>query len=171
MLAPDFEVQLSTKQHIHLAELYKERPLCVVFLRHIGCIFCREYVARLRKLVDSNIAFVTADTPANTDELRLEMGSPHRFICDIDRHLHALFGVGLASSGQLVHPGVVFNGTKALVGGFRQKPSGGDKMQMPGVFVIGTDGKVIWSHKPRHIADNPSPEEIVEHLKAGRQGA
>jgi peroxiredoxin len=164
MRAPDVEVQISTGEIVPLGNLYENERLALVFLRHLGCVFCRDHVAQLRRLKDLNIAFVTMGTVAQTEAFRDEMDSPHRFICDPERSLHAHFDVRRGGMAQVLHPQVFVRGIGAAMSQGLQKKPETDPLQMPGVFVIDTSGEVLWEHRARHAADNPSGEEIKRRL-------
>jgi peroxiredoxin len=49
----------------------------------------------------------------------------------------------------------------AIVG----KPEG-DTRQMPGTFVVGRDGRVVFAHYNRDQSDNPPTERVVEAVRA-----
>ncbi len=158
------QVLLSTGETVALASLYETERLALVFLRHLGCVFCREHVAQLRRLKGVNIVFVTMGSPEQTEAFRKQMASPHRFICDPDRVLHQHFDVRKGGLGMVLHPQVLIRGIGAAMSqGMQSKPET-DPMQMPGVFVIDTNGEVLWEHRARHAADNPSGDEIQKHL-------
>lgn len=158
------QVLLSTGERVSLSSLYERERLALVFLRHLGCVFCRDHVAQLRRLKDVNIVFVTMGSSEQTEAFRKEMASPHRFICDPERALHQHFDVRRGDIGKVLHPQVFIKGIGAAMSHGMQKKPETDPMQMPGVFVIDTDGEVLWEHRARHAADNPSGEEIAKHL-------
>ncbi len=164
MQAPDISILLSNGQTVPLASLFETQPLALVFLRHLGCVFCREHVAQLRGLKDANIVFVSMGSPEQTEAFRSELSSPHRYICDPERVLYHHFGVRRGGLVNLLHPQVFIRGIGAAMSqGMQAKPQS-DPMQLPGVVVIDTTGDVTWEHQARHAADNPSGEEILRHL-------
>jgi len=164
MIVPDVKVQMSSGEVVPLASLYASERLALVFLRHLGCIFCREHVAQLRRLKDLNIVFVTLGTIEQTEAFRTKMQSPHRFICDPDKSLYQHFELPKGGLTQMISPQVFVRAIGATLQGHRNARSDGDPLQMPGVFIIDTDGQIIWQHAARHAADNPSAEEIERRL-------
>lgn len=40
----------------------------------------------------------------------------------------------------------------------------GDDLAAPSVFVIGTDGRILWSYVGRNSTDRPGVQVIIEHL-------
>jgi len=44
-------------------------------------------------------------------------------------------------------------------------------MQMPGAFVVDTDGVVLLAHRSATIADTPTTEQLLGALDEGRRAA
>jgi len=40
----------------------------------------------------------------------------------------------------------------------------GDGLAAPAVFVIDTDGRIVWSYVGRNSSDRPNTQAILEHL-------
>lgn len=166
MRVPEVDVVLSTGEQVPLRSLYSEHRLALVFLRHLGCIFCREHVSQLRRLKDLNIVFVAMASPEQTEAFRLKMQSPHRFVCDPEKALYQHFELPKGGLAQMISPQVFVRAIGAtLQGHFNASSAQADPLQLPGVFVIDTDGAILWSHQARNAADNPSPDEIARHLQ------
>jgi peroxiredoxin len=121
-------------------------------------------VAQLRQLKDDNIVFVTLGDPARTEEFRQSMKSPHRFICDPEKKLHAHFNLQRGGLAQMVTANVFVRGVNAVMKGHGVGAPVGDAWQMPGVFLIDPQGAVTWEHRARDAADNPSVEEVRSRL-------
>jgi peroxiredoxin len=162
--APDVEVLLSTGDRVPLQSLYQQERLALVFLRHFGCLFCKEHVSQLRRLPECNIAFVTLGTPEQTEEFRQKMSSPHKFISDPEKKLHRLFDLKPGGMAQVINPHVIVRSISAMFSGFMNSMSGINQLDLPGVFVIDTDGTVSWEHRGRDVADNASATEIQKRL-------
>lgn len=164
VVAPDVEVTLSTGEQVPLKSLYERERLALVFLRHFGCTFCKEHVAQLRRLPDLNIAFVTLGTSEQADEFRKRMDSPHKFISDPSKELHALFNLERGGMAQVVNPHTIVRTIAGVFKGYMHTKPIGDPMQLPGVFLIETDGTVEWEQRGRDAADSPSADEIASRL-------
>lgn len=164
MIAPEVDVTLSTGETKPLKALYEKEKLLLVFLRHFGCVFCMEHVAALRSLKDFNIVFVTLGTVEQTEAFQQKMKSPHRFISDPEKKLHALFDVRRGGMAQVFNPHTVVRSIAAIFRGYMIGMPQQDPMQLPGVFLIETDGTVSWEQRARDAADNPSTNEIQTRL-------
>jgi hypothetical protein len=127
-----------------LMNISMENPVLLVFLRHFGCIFCKEALADISKNRSSievggiKIVFVHM-TDYETAEKQFQKFALHDVlhISDPDCKYYAAFGLMKGNFNQLF-------GLQSLIRGFSagiqhgQAPSAqiGDGFQMPGVFVI-----------------------------------
>src|SRR4029077_14227592 len=53
----------------------------------------------------------------------------------------------------------------AAAGNFGGRPKAADQRQMPGTFVIGTDGRVRLAHYNASTEDNPSVERVLDAVR------
>jgi len=131
----------------------------LVFLRHLGCTFCRETVLDLRRAAEAD--------PAYPKVLFFFMGSPRegrgfmqRFwprghaIADPDKRFYQAFGVERGGLLQMFGPAVWRAKDRAAGKGHTNGERIGDIWMLPGVFRV-RDGQVVWRHHPRHAGDHP----------------
>ncbi len=150
---------------VPLAELATGRPLLLVFLRHLGCTFCREAlddVARLRATIErtgTRIAFVhmTADDAVRPLIEKARLAEVSR-VSDPEKHLYRAFGLVQGSAMQLFGPMTMFRGLPALLAHGIGLPAG-DPLQMPGVFLV-QDGAILKAFRHESIADRPDYAEL-----------
>lgn len=165
MTAPEVDVTLSTGETVPLKSLYENERMALIFLRHLGCVFCKEHVAQLRSLSDLNIVFVTLGTPEATEAFRKKMQSPHRFICDPEKKLHALFNLQRGGLAEVLNSHTIVRTIAAMLKGYMQGLPQGDAAQLPGVFLIEKDGRVTWEQRAIDIADTVPPTQIKAKLR------
>lgn len=171
MRVPEFGVLRHDGTHVSLYCLAASGPVALVFLRHLGCVFCREQVATLRDaLPDANVAFVTMAEPRLAARFRAWMRSPHPFLCDPDRALYRAFGLERGSPGVVLAPRVLARGLSALRAGHRQGLPAGDVWQLGGTFVMDGEGGVLAAFPARDAGDFPSPEAVRRSLGVGSLG-
>lgn len=140
-----------------------ERVTLLVFLRHFGCIFCRETVAELRA------ASAAPDFPAL---LFFFQGSPTegraflrrdwpgvRAVSDPTGRFYDAFGVGHMSPLQMLRPGLWAAERRARAKGHKQGPQSGDVWRMPGIFLV-AGARILWQHDFRHAGDAPAFEAL-----------
>lgn len=149
-----------------LAELSSEKKTLVVFLRHIGCPFCREMVAKLAsqqaKLQSGGIqlAIVHMTSPLLATQFLGQYGLDyvHRF-SDPECTLYRAFGVSRGSFGQLF-------GRKVWLrsGGVAQGHGigllSGDGFRMPAAFVL-EHGEIVTAIRATSAADSFDFAKIV----------
>lgn len=151
-----------------LEQLSTESPTLVVFLRHTGCVFCREALADLSRqrtalrAAGTTLALVHMSEPLSAT-LRFErygLGDIHRY-SDPERVLYRAFGLERGSLRQLFGPPVWWRILGATVlGGHWFGRSEGDGFQLPGVFLL-DHGQVMAEHRAATAADRPDYLEIA----------
>lgn len=164
MKAPEINVVTDDGRTLPLAEFYQTQELALVFLRHLGCIFCRQQVAQLRVHSSLNIAFVCMADVEKAAEFKQKMRTPHTFIADPNREVYQAFGLGKGESKQVFNPKVFAKGMGAILAGHFVGQPVGDVWQMPGIFVINPQGEIIWEYKSVDIADNPNADQLIRQL-------
>ena len=156
---------------ISILEHSKIRPVMLVFLRHVGCTFCREALADLRK----NRAAIEA---SGTQIVLVHMGREETDetilgkygMDDVPRlwdpklSLYQAFGLEKGALAQLFGPKVWFRGFKAgFLGKHGAGGADGDVEQMPGVFLV-FHGEILKSYRHQSAADRPNYLELIGEL-------
>jgi hypothetical protein len=154
-----------------LWQLSMERPTLVVFLRHAGCVFCREALAdlsRQRAAIEGagvRLALVHMSEPLNAT-LRCEryaLGDVHRY-CDRQCCLYDAFGLPRVSLRQLLNPRVWGRAVVAgLLRGYGFGRTEGDSLRLSGVFLL-YQGQIHAEHRAVTVADRP------DYLHIARSG-
>jgi len=142
----------------------------LVFLRHFGCIFCRETVADLREATaaradyPSVLFFFQGSTTEGRAFLR-RYWPEARAVADPDLHFYELFGIRQASLLEALGPSVLAARSRARAKGHENGPRSGDIWRMPGVFAVRGE-QILWAYHPRHAADHPDFARIPELIDA-----
>lgn len=131
----------------------------LVFLRHFGCIFCREMVADLRHHAATDgererILFFFQGTVPEGRDFFAEHWSSARAIADRPLRFYQGFGVPRGTLSQIYGPEVWRRGMQSFARGNRPGLVEGHVRQMPG-FMWVKEGKILWRHDFEHAADNP----------------
>jgi len=142
----------------------------LVFLRHFGCIFCRELVGDLRKAtteIDNfpDVLFFFQGTPTEGRAFLRRDWPNARAVADPELEFYERFGVRQASYLEALGPAVFAAGRRARKKGYEGGSRSGDIWRMPGIFAVDRE-RVIWSHRPRHAADHPDFSEIPSLIRA-----
>jgi hypothetical protein len=147
-------------------------PTLFVFLRHFGCLFCRETVADLRAIAERDAAFppLLFFTQSGSTELRafLRRDWPSaRAVADPDRHFYAAFGVERMSPLGMLRPALWAAERRARAKGHESGERTGDIWRLPGVFLVG-GARVLWRYEFRHAGDHPAWDRIPAIAAASR---
>jgi len=157
-----------------LLKLSHKGPVLLTFLRHFGCIFCREALHdladRKEKILQANITLVLVHmSDINLAEqyfVEYELpGVDH--ISDPSCELYSSFGLAKGGPSQLL-------GLKNLIRGFdismttRSLPSLrfiGDGFQMPGIFIL-DKGNIVDRFIHLSAADRPNYDEMIQKVSS-----
>ncbi len=165
MHAPLTTVTLHTGETKDLSDFYKDGSLVLVFLRHLGCIFCREQIAELRPHTDLNIVLVSMAKAQEAEDFREKMEIPQPVISDPNKLLYEAFGLRRGSFSQIVSPTIMRKGIGTFNKGNRPGMMKHDPWMLAGVFRVDPDGEVSFTHYSSDISDNMSGDEIARLLK------
>lgn len=154
-------------------ELSEKKPLLLVFLRHFGCVFCREALQDLSNLQSEitekggDIVFVHMSDKETAEQYFDKYGLKNpRWVQDENCEYYQLFGLLKGNMNQLF-------GFKTWVRGFEAgivKRNGiswkqlGDGFQMPGVFLI-VKGAIRYSFVHDSVADRPNYLNILRMIE------
>ena len=142
-----------------LADQLADGPTLLVFLRQLGCIFCREMVGRLREAAKANedyprVLFFFQGTSTEGRVFLSRLWPEARAVADRPKRFYAAFGVERGNLVQMFGPGVWASRRRAKAEGFEQGERLGDALMMPGVFWAEA-GRIRWLHAFRHAGDSP----------------
>lgn len=154
-----------------LDTLSRPFPVLLVFLRHFGCIFCRESLSdiadRKQKILDNkiNLVFVHMTEPQTAVKYFQEYEFENfDHIPDPESRMYRRFGLGKGTLTQLF-------GLKTWVRGYKLNKSDeynlstksvGDNLQMPGVFLL-HKGQVVEKFIHNSIADKPDYDKLIHY--------
>lgn len=177
--APNFDSAIRsaiTNQGQTLFELSQQAPVLVVFLRHLGCTFCREAVADIakkRQQIEADgtrICFVYMperdkagnEKPEVAERFFTKYGaSDLPRIADPEQQLYKAFELRRGSIWELFGLKVWWRGFLATVFGLHMVGKlVGDGFQMPGVFLL-KDGTIKRAFRHKTAADRPDYCELA----------
>ncbi len=160
---------IKTNTGKNLLELSSGSPVLLVFLRHFGCIFCKESLYDLAKnqselkAVGIKMVFVHM-----SDRLDAEIFFKTYKIIDPIHisdplcKIYGSFGLVKGSFNQLFGLKTWIRGAEIIA--TKQQMPGllriGDGFQMPGIFLL-RDGNIVSSFIHNSVADKPNYEDFV----------
>jgi hypothetical protein len=153
-----------------LRDQLDDELILLVFLRHFGCIFCRELVGDLREAAEGdpdfpNVLFFFQGSPTEGRAFLRRDWPEARAVADPGLEFYEHFGVRQASFLEALGPAVLKARGRARGKGYENGPRSGDIWRMPGLFAV-RGGRIVWSHRPRHAADHPDLTRLSTTLAA-----
>ncbi len=153
-------------REVPLRSTWSGRIALLVFVRHFGCLFCRQQVAGLLPIlarvraVGAEMFVVGNGTPEEARAFRDEHASRFPVLTDPSRASYCELGMrrGVAT---VLRPSVLVRAVRALRRGFRQSRAAGDPLQQGGVLVIDPNGVVAWRFASRAAGEHPSADEVA----------
>ncbi len=140
-------------------------PHALIFMRHLGCLPCREHLREVAARIDeipAEVVCVTFTGPPLLDAFRKELDLPFELYADTDRELYRALGFGRGSFARVwLNPRVWARYAKLIARGERPKPPEDDTMQLGGDAVTDADGEVTWVYPSASPADRPSVDELI----------
>jgi hypothetical protein len=158
-------------REVRLGQLWRDRAAVVVFIRHFGCLFCRQQVAEIVPLADEvrslggELYVVGHGTLEQTRAFRDEQSTPFPLFTDPTRQAYELMGMrrGLRT---VLAPGVLWRSLQARRAGFRQSRVAGDPLQQGGVLVLAAGGRELYRFISREAGHHAPPADVLAALKA-----
>jgi len=172
--APDVPLLDLSARQASLSSFWRHEPAVVVFLRYFGCPFCQAQVVALRDERDrfdaagAGIVLIGQGQPSDAQAFTERLRQPFDCLVDPTRSAYRAYGLARANPAQVFGPRVALPFLRANLGRetLQRGLQGGSFYQMPGTFVIDTDGVVQMAHRNRHVADTPANDRILNVLQA-----
>jgi peroxiredoxin len=167
---------------VRLGDIWRDRPAVLAFVRHFGCVFCRDQAVRLHRLRDDfeaagvRLVMVGHGTPEMAAAFRRAQGVDLPVLVDPERHIYEVIGAKVATLPELIGPRQVLAGLRASIKSrtrqgniaVHQGRIIGHAAQLGGVLVIAPDGSIRYAHLSETASDYPSAREVLAAARAIR---
>lgn len=167
---PEFTLD-SPNGPVELRERWRERPLAVAFLRHMGCAFCREHLAELDHARDEihaaggDVVAIFQNPGGEARDFCDERGVELDCLGDPRRDGYDAVALKKGSWTEYLGPQIVMRQVQAARSGYKPGLPKGSVAQRPGTFVVGTDGLIVFAHYNRDSSDNPTTDAVVAAIR------
>jgi hypothetical protein len=156
-------------REVRLGQLWADRTAVLLFVRHFGCLFCKQQIADISPLLDrirsrgAELIVMGHGSIEDARAFRDEQQLAVPILTDPSREAYCALDMrrGLAS---VLAPAVLARGLTARVAGFRQSRVAGDVLQQGGVVVIAPGGVERFRFISQEAGDHPSPVQILAAL-------
>jgi hypothetical protein len=139
-----------------------EKKCLMVFLRHFGCLFCKNMIADISmekewlKQQGYHIVFVHQSDPSVSKEFFKQFGLESYFeISDPYRTCYKSFEIGSANALHLLNPQAIYGAWESYLQGHRMSEKDGNIWQMPGLLIL-HEGDILKRHQFKHIGEIPN---------------
>ena len=165
---PELLANMMTSEKVSVLELSQSQSILLVFLRHFGCMFCREALHDLAEIKEElrqdgiKVVLVHMSETTFADKYLKKYklkGTAH--VSDPNFQWYEKFGLVKGTMRQLLGLGVWMRGAAVMSKGILPKRIIGDGFQMPGVFVI-ENGEIIQSFIHRLSSDRPDYKALTD---------
>jgi peroxiredoxin len=150
-----------------LGDLWSDKPVVLVFLRHFGCLHCREHAVQLRDRYDELqgqgielVAIGTGDQRYAGAFVHDEK-IPYLVLVDDDAKAAHAASVRFASWFQLLHPTTWRATVATWKQGHRIHKAGKRVTQLGATFVVGPGANVRYSHIDGDSTDHASIPDVL----------
>ncbi len=172
----DIDVLTPAGGRTRLGDLWETQPAVVVWLRHFGCLFCKEQTAEFRaRRVDiedrgARLAFVGNGGPRYASGFRDEFCPDCTVLTDPELTSYRAIG---ARSGVLntLGPQAWGAGIRAFARGARQQRTQGSPFQQGGVLVMTPGDSVAYTYLSKAAGDHPAVDDVIAAIPASKRAA
>jgi peroxiredoxin len=111
------------------------------------------------------VALIGLGRPEHAASFCQQRDVPFACLTSPDRSAHLAYGLRRGSLNQVAGPAIWLPWLRNELTGKRQGRFGqGDPAQLPGTFVVGSDGVIRFAHRGRRSSDIPPNEEVLAAL-------
>ncbi|HEY8756000.1 MAG TPA: peroxiredoxin-like family protein [Candidatus Dormibacteraeota bacterium] len=151
---------------VRLGSLWEDRPAVVVWLRHFGCLFCKEQTAEFRARGDeierrgARVVFLGNGSTRYAAGFRDEFCPECTVVTDPELITYRLIG----ARGGLVNtlgPQAWAAGIRAFRRGARQQTTQGHPFQQGGVLVVAPGNEIRYRYISKAAGDHPAVDEVL----------
>lgn len=175
---PDFTFNTATEKNKTISGLLHSGKTVLWVIRYIGCTVCRYDIHLLTERYDkiaaknAKVAVVLQSDPAIVREELKDCPAPFDIICDTDMNIYKTLEILPAESMDALvdaaNPAVMDalkkKGDAARARGFSHGKYEGNEQQLPALFILDQDGRVIHAHYGKNIMDMPTVDALIEML-------
>jgi peroxiredoxin len=163
---PDLSLE-SIEGPVRLSERWADHPLVVVFMRHFGCVFCREHLILLGRAYDDirvaggEVVSIFQYRAESTHNFCRSRHVPFQCLGDPARSSYRAVGLGRGRRKEYLGLNSWKYRRRASRVGARSGLPRGDVAQRPGTFVVDPAGITAFAHYNRDSSDNPSVDDVI----------
>jgi peroxiredoxin len=154
---------------VRLGQLWADRTVVLVFVRHFGCVFCKQQLAEISPLRDrvrgmgADIVVIGQGSVEEARAFRHTEKVTLPLLTDPSRASYCALDMRRGPTSVL-RLSVVTRALAAWRAGFRQSRVAGDPLQQGGVLVIAPGGIERFRYLSQGAGDHPPPTRMLDAL-------
>ncbi len=154
-----------------LGDLWDDKPVVLVFLRHFGCLHCREHAVLLRdryddvKAAGADIVAIGTGDQRYAEAFARDEKIPFLVLVDDDAVAARAASIKTLNWYQLLHPRTWKATWQASRRGHHVHKPGMRVKQIGATFVIGAGDKVRYEHMDSDSTDHADIDQLVATLR------
>ena len=155
---------------VRIETLWADRAVVLVFVRHFGCLFCRQQVMEMDAYTPSirsrgaELFVIGNGSVEEARAFRASQALQCQMLTDPARLTFRALGMPRGFH-TVLRPSVLVRAVKARQQGFRQSGVAGDPYQQGGVVVIAKGGQELYRFVSRAAGHRPRPKEVIAALE------
>ena len=172
-MMPDFKVNTEKRSNVLLSDIITRKTVFWV-IRYIGCTVCRYDVHLLSEKYDEIskkgydlFVVMQSDVEHVKNELK-DNSLPFEIICDNTFEIYDALEIRPAESKEELVGDQLDKlkekGNKAREAGFAHGDYEGNELQLPALFIVDENLKVLYAHYGKNIVDMPTVDELIDML-------
>lgn len=178
-MAPDVELPDSAGEMRHLSEFWAHGTAIVIFMRHFGCSCLMERWEGLRgelsdyQAAGARVVGICQAEPERAAAVAGRRGYAFPLLCDPELRAYRAFGLLEGLPAQILHAFPWQAGDEETARTLFIEPRRGTERavvdspwQLPGEFVIGSNGRIALAHRYQYCEDFPPKTVLVGAIMA-----
>jgi hypothetical protein len=152
-----------------VGSLWRHRPAVISWLRHFGCLFCKQQAAQLRsekariEALGARLAFVGQGSTKYAIGFQQAYAPDCEIYTDPSRYTYE--AIGARDSVISTVAGVAVNGLRAMREGYFQTSILGNPFQQGGVLIALPGDHAAYVYLSRIAGDHPPVDEVMNALR------
>lgn len=168
--APTVTLTTLTGQPAPLADAWHNQHALLIFLRHLGCLPCRDHVAQLRDhtaelaAMHTAVTIISFGTTPLAEQWLTETGAHFTFLLDPTRAAYHAYGLERSVLRTWGWRNLSYY-ARQLLTGRKLRGIQGDAHQLGGDFIVDSTGIIRLAHPSHDPTDRPTPAELFATLR------
>jgi peroxiredoxin len=149
-------------------EQYRDRPLIISFIRHLGCLLSRAHLTQLRQQygriqhLGGEVIVVSFEEKEGLKRLVSGHKFPFVFLLDPKKEVYNQYGMICKDQGRVGNLGTTAAYLRLRLSGYPRQQAGSDTRQMGGDVIIDRQGVIRFIYRSQYPHDLPDAAALLK---------